>query len=93
MEKHEVHEGHEVIVMGPEDAGIVFKNDGSMDIYMPEFKPDDDKEATAALLATAVTKLVADGHQVLFDTIDEVGKECDRLQAEEAKDDTIPGKD
>ena len=87
-EGHKVYEGTNTIVRGDEEAAIVFKNDGTMDIYMPDFKADDDREATAALIATAVAAMVVHGDEALHFWVDRVSEECKELEKEGVSSDT-----
>ena len=77
----------ETIELEDGQAAMVFLNDGTVDMYLPE--PEDDELANQAhLLCTAVAHMIVERGDMVIEALDEVIEACDELEKDSVSSDT-----
>lgn len=83
------------MVLDGDEAGLVVKPDGTMDLYFPDHEEGDPATATA-LLVVALARYVTNHVDHLMAIVDEVGdiaKELEKLENESVTGDTKEASD
>ena len=91
-----ITEGKSVIVLEETQAGMVFNDDGSIELYFPDVEDEDAPAGPGALMCVTVARSVAEDSEFWLKRLDDVFDIAEELEAvssdtEEDTDDSVQG--